>query len=181
MGFIKRLAWTVPAVTATAATGSVATSSGTESRWYRKLDKPPFQPPAPVFPIAWTALYASIAGSAAAVEGAFDAAGDGARPSGMAGSETADAAPVTDRRRAFRAALGLNLVLNALWSWMFFRWRRLPESTVVAGALAVSTADLARRAAREKSAAGAALVPYAGWTTFATVLTAAIWRRNPRS
>ena len=56
----KSLAWTAPTVAAAAAIGSVATKE-TKSRWYRSLDKPPFQPPAPVFPIAWTALYASTA------------------------------------------------------------------------------------------------------------------------
>lgn len=160
----KSLAWTAPTVAAAAAIGSVATKE-TKSRWYRSLDKPPFQPPAPVFPIAWTGFYASIAGSAAVVDAE------------LAEDHTEEA---RGRRRRFRVAMLINLILNAGWCWTFFRWRKLPESTAVAGALALSTADLARRAAAAKPGAGAALLPYVAWTTFATVLTGSIWRRNPR-
>jgi benzodiazapine receptor len=49
---------------------------------------------------------------------------------------------------------------------------------VVAGALAMSSIDLARRAGQTHRAAGIALSPYAAWCSFATVLTTAIWRGN---
>ena len=51
---------TAAATTTTAIVGSIA-SQDTNSRWYRKLRKPGFQPPAAAFPIVWTALYADIA------------------------------------------------------------------------------------------------------------------------
>lgn len=141
---------------AAAAIGSLATREGTRSLWYRRLDKPPFQPPALAFPVAWTALYTATAAGAV-----------------VAQSEMDDAA-----RRALRVRLGVNMALNAGWCWSFFRGRRLGASVVVAGALALSSADLAVAAGRHSRRGGALLAPYAGWTTFATVLTGAIWQRN---
>ena len=78
-------------------------------------------------------------------------------------------------------ALGVNLVLNTSWSWIFFKAGRLVPAIVVAGGLAVSSIDLARRAGRASRATGIALSPYAAWCNFATVLTSAIWRRNRTS
>lgn len=67
---------------------------------------------------------------------------------------------------------------RSLWYERLEKPAYQPPSVVVAGALAASTADLARTAGRASRAAGGLLVPYAAWTTFATVLTAGIWRRN---
>jgi tryptophan-rich sensory protein len=47
--------------------------------------------------------------------------------------------------------------------------------------LTVSTVDLARRAWQRDHLAGATLLPYAGWTAFATALSTEIARRNPGS
>lgn len=174
MTIIKSLAWTAPAVTATAALGTVATRAGVESDWYARLEKPPFQPAPIVFPIAWTALYASLAGAAAAADSKLD---DTARHVERIGAGRA-AREVRGRRRRFRLAVAVNLALNGGWCFTFFKFGRLPEAAAVAGALAVSTADLARRATAERPSAGAALVPYAAWTAFATLLSASIWQRN---
>jgi tryptophan-rich sensory protein len=146
------------ATAATAAAGSLATNPG--SAWYRTQDKPSWQPPAPVFPIAWTALYASIAGGSARAM--------------TRGEEDGRSAEVT----AYRRALGLNLALNAGWSIVFFGLHRRAPATIVAAALAASSADLARRASRLDTASGVALTPYAAWTAFATALTTDIARRN---
>ena len=61
---LRNLAITGAAVAATAVVGSVATKP--DSRWYRSLDLPAWQPPKAAFPIVWTLLYADIAASAAA-------------------------------------------------------------------------------------------------------------------
>ena len=45
--------------------------------------------------------------------------------------------------------------------------------------LTASTVDLVRRAAPVSGRAAGVLAPYAAWTAFATVLSAAIARRNP--
>lgn len=146
-------------VGATVAAGSVA--SDPTSDWYVSLDKPAWQPPGYVFPIAWTTLYTSIAVASAAVLNELEARGD------------------TVGARKFGVALVRNQALNAFWSWVFFRWHNLPAATLAAAALALSSIDLARRAGRVDPKLGALLAPYAGWTTFATVLAGAVWQRNP--
>jgi TspO/MBR family protein len=98
---VSNLAQTAAAVAATAVVGSAA-SSDTRSPWYLALDKPSIQPPAVVFPIVWTALYADIAVTGAAVLDRLDR------------DDPTEA-------RAFRRALAANLVLNAAWSWVFFK------------------------------------------------------------
>lgn len=157
----KTLLETSIATAVTAAVGAVA-SADTKSLWYRTLRKPAIQPRAIAFPVVWTALYATIAGSSAVV----------LHRSGEDGDQ--------ERANRFRAKLALNLVLNASWSWVFFKAHKLAPAVAVAGALAVSSADLAAEAAKTSRGAGVALVPYAAWCTFATVLSAAILRRNPR-
>jgi tryptophan-rich sensory protein len=141
---------------AAAALGSIATATGTKSRWYRTLKKPAIQPPATVFPVVWTALYAQTA----------------------LASVDAQTQMTPDEARAYRRKLALNMTLNAGWCWSFFRGQKLGPSIAVAGALALSTADLARTAGDANPRAGWNLVPYTAWNTFATVLTAAIWRKN---
>jgi tryptophan-rich sensory protein len=69
-------------------------------------------------------------------------------------------------------------VLNAGWSWVFFGRRKLGPAAVAAAALAVSSADLARRAADADVKLGAAMAPYPLWCSFATVMSTDIWRLN---
>ncbi len=149
------------AVAAAAGVGSLATQ--TDSRWYARLDKPRWQPPRAAFPIAWSSLYAVIAGVSAAHLTQLERE-----------SKTAE-------RDGYRAALGGNLVLNALWSALFFRAHRLPLAVLEAAALTASSADLARRAGSTASRRRTLLLPYAGWCAFATALTTSLARRNRRA
>lgn len=155
----KALIGTGLATAAAAVVGSLSSREGVEG-WYRTIRKPDYVPPNVVFPIAWTALYVDIAATSAAVIDRF-------RADQQAG-----------KANAYIAALGTNLVLNAGWSWLFFAKRQLFPSVVVAAALAGSSADLARRAADADLKYGAALAPYPAWCTFATVMSADIWRLN---
>jgi benzodiazapine receptor len=148
--------------TATAAVvGSVASRAGVET-WYPTLKKPGYVPPNAVFPIAWTSLYADIAVTSASTIDQLRAQGDEAKT------------------RAYLAALGTNLVLNAGWSWLFFKSHKLGASAVTAGVLAASSADLARRTAQVNPKAGLALTPYPLWCSFAMVMSTDIWRLNKR-
>lgn len=150
---------TTLAVAAAAGTGSIA-SPVREDGWYSRVRKPAYQPPRAVFPIAWTALYADIAATSATVIAGYRDAGD------------------DEKARSYAAALGVNLVLNAGWSWLFFRHHKLGASALGAAVLTASGADLARRAARGNPRAGLALLPYPLWGAFATVLSTHIWRLN---
>ena len=70
----QTLAATTVAVGATAGIGSVA-SKPRITRWYSRLEKPPYVPPNQVFPIAWTTLYADIAVTSATAIDRLRAAG----------------------------------------------------------------------------------------------------------
>lgn len=153
------LAATTLAVTTTAGVGTIANRSQTPT-WYARLRKPYYVPPSGVFPVAWTSLYADIAGSsAAAIENLF-------------------ATGQHRKARRYIAALGANLLLNGGWSWLFFKYHKLGLSAVGAVALTASSADLARRTAEASPRAGLALLPYPLWCAFATVISADIWRLN---
>ncbi|MFI7697160.1 TspO/MBR family protein [Nonomuraea sp. NPDC049655] len=151
--FARNLLATTAAVTVTATLGSLATSSG--SAWYRRLRKPRWQPPSQVFGLVWTPVYALIA-----------YAGARALTSG-------------DDRAGVARALGANLALNAAWTPLFFGARspRLALADIVA--LDAANLVLLRRFLRADRRAGLALLPYVGWTAFATALNASIAARNP--
>jgi tryptophan-rich sensory protein len=85
----------------------------------------------------------------------------------------------TEQAAEYRKALAANLALNAGWSWLFFRAHSLPAATIGAAVLAVNSIGLSRRAAKVDRRFGLALAPYALWTSFATVLAATVWQRNP--
>ncbi|OBB97916.1 TspO/MBR family protein [Mycobacterium sp. 852002-40037_SCH5390672] len=147
------------AVAATAGAGSIASSSAV-SRWYSQLRKPSYQPPRAAFPTAWTTLYGDIAATSAVTLDRFHAAGQ------------------RDKARSYAVALTVNLLLNAGWSWLFFRYHKLGASAVGAAALTASSADLVRRTAEATPRAGLALLPYPLWCGFATILSTHIWRLN---
>lgn len=154
------LAKTAGAAFVTAAVGGLATGPAVQSDWYEKLRKPGFQPPRQAFPIVWPLLYADVAVVSAAT---IDELTDRGQP---------------DEARTFSALVAFNLLLNGGWSWLFFNRRQLGASAVLAGALAMSSADLTRRAVKVKGAPAWALWPYPAWCTFATALSSRIWWLN---
>jgi tryptophan-rich sensory protein len=83
-------------------------------------------------------------------------------------------------RTAFARAYGLNLILNAGWTAMFFRARNPSAALGEIAVLNLSNGVLLRRAVKADRLAGAALVPYVAWTLFATCLNGAIVRLNSR-
>ena len=161
--------WPAAATVAAAAAGGLATDP--DSRWYRQLRKPDWQPPAIAFPVVWTALYADLAVSSAV-----------ALDSGGAAADTPETPGGRTRRQelaAYRGALAANLVLNAAWSWLFWRARRPWLAAAECAVLTASSVDLVRRTHRLNRGAGVSLAPYALWCGFATVLSTAIARLNP--
>lgn len=158
---LKTLVPSALAVTATAVAGGLA-SKDSQSLWYAKLRKPPYQPPRQAFPIVWPLLYADIAVTSSAALDELERRGR------------------TDERRRYIAALAINLVLNGGWSWLFFNRRMLGTSAVAAGALTVSSADLTRRAVQVRGAPAAPLTLYPLWCAFATALSTHIWLLNRR-
>ena len=155
----KTIIGTGLAVVGAAIAGGAASRNGIDG-WYTTINKPRYVPPNALFPIAWTVLYADIAATSAAAINRFRADGD------------------DTRARAYIGALGVNLVLNASWSWIFFGKRKLGAAAAAAAVLTASSADLTRRTAVADPQLGAALTPYPLWCAFATVMTTHIWRLN---
>ena len=149
---------TAGAVFATAAVGGLA-SRPAESNWYSRLRKPSFQPPRQAFGIVWPVLYADIAAVSAS---------------------TIDHLHVRkpEQARTYEALLGVNLILNASWTWLFFARRRLGAAAVSAAVLTVSSADLTRRSIDARGSSAAVLGLYPLWCAFATVLSTRIWQLN---
>lgn len=154
------LAATTAAVAAAAGAGSIASSNEISAPWYSRLNRPRYQPPRAAFPVAWTSLYGDIAITSAAALQTFRATGQ------------------RDKARRYTAALTVNLLLNAGWSWLFFRYHKLGASAVGAAALTASSADLVRRTAQAAPREGLALLAYPLWCGFATILSTHIWRLN---
>lgn len=140
----------------------VVASSGAifkPGQWYKRLDKPAWRPPDWLFGPAWAVLYAMIAVSGWLVW----------RTAGFEG-----------------AALGFafyvaQLVLNGIWSGLFFGLRR-PGLALIEMAL-MWLAILGNIVTFYPVHAGAAylLVPYLAWVSFAFALNLSIWRRNPQA
>ena len=82
-------------------------------------------------------------------------------------------------RRAFAAAFGTNLALNASWNWLFFKARRPRWALAEIILLEASTVDLTRRAGRADPTAATMLAPYAGWVAFAIARAAQHRPRDP--
>lgn len=142
---------------AAAGVGSLATTPQTVSGgWYGTLDKPFFTPPASVFGPVWTVLYLSMAVSAWLVW----------RRRGFSGA------------RAAMALFSAQLMLNLLWSVIFFGLEA--PGLALVEIVALWTAILLTILAFSKISrpAGWLLVPYLAWVTFATALNAGIWWLN---
>jgi len=140
---------------AVSALGGWATA-GSVGTWYAALEKPSFNPPDWVFAPVWTALYLmiAVAGWRAWRRGAGQAA------------------------RLALAAYAVQLALNLSWSFVFFGARLIGAALAVIGALLAAILANVFLFWRIDRAAGALLLPYAAWVSFATLLNAALWRLN---
>lgn len=155
---------------AAAGVGGIATSRSVTT-WYRTLERPSWSPPDWLFGPVWTLLYAMMAVAAFLVWRRAFGGGGGVR----AGGEIPDVRPAA---RVALVVFGVQLVLNALWSWLFFAMRSplagLVEIVVLWMAIAATIAlfwPLSRVAA-------GLMVPYLAWVSFATALNGALWWLN---
>jgi tryptophan-rich sensory protein len=144
---------TLAAIVAMSLAGQLATDIGP---WYRALVKPAWQPPDAAFGPAWTTIYACAAWACVRLWQRGDAAW----------------------RRRWLWAVGVNAVLNVLWSALFFSLRRPDWALVQVAVLWLSIAWLVRLAWPLDRPAAALLAPYLGWVAFAAVLNGAIVRLN---
>lgn len=139
--------------------GGMVTQPGLDE-WYESLNKPAFHPPNWIFGPVWTALYVMMAVAAWMVWRRRDEA---------------------SQRRAvhfFAAIFIIQLVLNILWSVLFFGWRSPMFAFFEICVLWVAVATTVALSFRHNRSAGWLLVPYLGWASFALILNLMIWRAN---
>lgn len=137
-----------------AAVGSVASIQA--SAFYQELATPAWAPPGSVFGPVWTILYAMMAVASWLVW-----------KEGRAKSSTA------------LTVYLIQLVLNGLWSWIFFGWkdgRWAFIEILFLWAMILFTILLFWRI---RKPAALLLIPYLLWVTFATFLTLKLWQLNP--
>lgn len=139
----------------TAAVG--ATASVEAGAFYDELVRPTWAPPGWVFGPVWTLLYALMAVAAWWVWSAR----------GWSGA-----------RNALTLYL-VQLAFNALWTWLFFAWQQgglaFAEVLMLWGLVLATLVAFWRHA----PLAGALMLPYLLWVSFATALTWATWQANP--
>jgi tryptophan-rich sensory protein len=152
------------ALTASAASVGGLSTGSSVGTWYQLLRKPSWKPPDWLFGPVWTALYSAMAVSAWLVRREMEA----------------DSSRRQQGRRAL-VAWGGQLLLNVAWSVVFFGRRSVAGGLAVMAPLWAAIAAAALLASRLSRAAGALLLPYLGWTSFAAALNLRIWQLNRRS
>ena len=143
---------------ATFAAGSVgAIASARAASFYAQLSQPSWAPPAWLFGPVWSVLYVLMALAAWLVW----------RKHGVSGASTA--------LRLF----AIQLVANALWTWLFFTFHlgALSLAEIVLLWLLIAATIIAFWPLQRLAAL--LLVPYLAWVSFASALTFSLWRLNP--
>ncbi len=123
--------------------------------WYLALHKPSWTPPSWIFGPVWSVLYVAIA---------------------VAGWLVWRSKAVSVTKPILLWLL--QLILNGLWSWLFFGLHRPGLALVDILGLLATIGFFIASAANISRVAAWLFVPYALWVGFATALNFAIWQLN---
>ena len=139
---------------AVGAAGSFATMQSVTT-WYPTLAKPAWNPPAAVFGPVWTMLYIlmGIAGWLAWTTG-------------------------TAERTRTMIPFGIQLALNAAWSFLFFGLRQPGWAALEILLLWLAIVWTVISFKKVRTVCAVLLAPYLLWVTFAAALNVTIWRLN---
>jgi len=124
--------------------------------WFAALQKPVWNPPGWLFGPVWTALYTIMAIAAWLVW----------RRGGFAGQGIA------------LSLFLIQLFFNALWSPLFFGWHQPELAFADIGLLWLTLLGTVIAFWKVRPLAGALLLPYLAWVTFAGALNYSIWQLN---
>ena len=141
---------------AASAIGAVASMQARS--FYGQLAQPGWAPPPGIFGPVWTVLYALM---------------------GVAAWMVWRSGGLSPNRLALSLFI-LQLVFNALWSWLFFTWNMgllALIDIIVLWVLIVATLIAFWRV---RPLAGALLIPYLLWVSFASALNYSLWYLNPQ-
>jgi len=148
------LGWLAVSFAAAALGGFASAGAGD---FYQQLVRPAWAPPGWLFAPAWTVLYLLMGVASWLIWRERNA-------------------------RKVKTALALFLVqlaVNALWTWLFFVWRlgALAFAEILVLWVLILCTVLAFW--RVRLIAGVLLIPYLAWVAYASLLTYAVWQRNP--
>lgn len=132
-----------------------ATASGVHD-WYLTLHKPSFNPPNYLFGPVWTALYLLMGISLFIVWKS---------PAGL------------ERRRGV-IIFAIQITLNFLWSFLFFKFNLVSVALLDIVLIWVSILLMIILFSRISKVAAWLQIPYLLWVSFATILNGAIWMLN---
>lgn len=125
--------------------------------WYNTLNKPFFNPPAWIFGPVWTLLYIMM---------------------GIALFLVWEKETQRQKKRKALLFFGLQLVLNAIWSPVFFGLRSPALGLIIIVFLWISILLTIINFYKLSKTATGLLVPYFVWVSFAAVLNFSIWQLN---
>jgi benzodiazapine receptor len=143
----------VAAIAATASAFTISQITG----WYRTLQKPSFSPPNWLFGPVWTGLYVMIAIAAYLVWQRRDD---------------------NSFYKTTRTIYFVQLLLNFLWSIVFFGMHQILGALIIIVLLLASIAALIYRFNHYSKVASFLLVPYILWVSFASALNFYIYLLN---
>lgn len=123
--------------------------------WYPHLIKPYGTPPDIMFPIVWTILYIC-----------------------MAGALTLVWASKTNQKTKAVFFFIVQLLLNFLWSWLFFHLQSPGLALIDIAFLWVFLALTIAQFWKHSHASAYLLLPYMAWVTYACYLNLFIWLHN---
>lgn len=138
------------------AIGSIFTTPAIPT-WYAGLNKPFFNPPNWIFAPVWTALYIMM---------------------GIAAHLVSKELKKNEEAAKGLAVFSVQLILNAVWSVVFFGAKDLFLALIVIAILWFLIALTIMQFGKVSRDAALLLYPYIVWVSFASVLNAAVWLMN---
>lgn len=124
--------------------------------WYESLQKPNWTPPNWIFPVVWPVLYVLMGFAAWLMWKMREVA-------------------ITDKEFTW---FFVQLVLNALWSWIFFGMNHISTALAEIFLLWIAIAFTILLFWNRNRVAGILLIPYLLWISYASALNFAIWKLN---
>lgn len=124
---------------------------------YETLNKPWFTLPGYIFPIVWAILYILMA---------------------IAFYRVLQISKLGKKTYSSLTLFYIQLILNFLWSFIFFNFRLYGIAFIAAVILLILVIITTRKFLKVDKIAGWLMVPYALWLTYASVLSCFVWILN---
>lgn len=165
---LLRLAVSIVIPLIAGAVGAIFTSESIAT-WYQTIEKPSFTPPNWLFGPVWTTLYLLMGLSLFLVWRGLT-------------SSSSTTTTFLENRHSVKIvtfiAFGTQLILNVLWSFLFFGLRSPQLAFAEIIMLLTSIAVTIVIFSEISKLAAVLMLPYAGWVTLASFLNLQIWLLN---